>query len=63
MDNIIAKEKMLATLANHKVWRKTIQNVFEKEDLWDCLVPVEDEDGDIEEELPPPTWEIVVAKK
>ena len=42
MDNIIAKEKMLATPANHKVWRKTVPNVFEKEDLWDCLVPAED---------------------
>ena len=64
MDNIIAKEKMLATPANHKVWRKTVQNVFEKEDLWDCLVPVEDEDGDIEEESQPPTrQEIVTARK
>ena len=64
MDNIIAKEKMLATRANHKVWRKTFHNVFEKEDLWDCLVPAKDEDGDIEEELPSPTrQEIVAAKK
>jgi hypothetical protein len=63
MDNIIAKEKMLAIAANHKVWRKALQNAFEKEDIWDCLVPVEDEDGDIKE-LPPTTrQEIVVAKK
>ena len=63
MDNIISKEKILATQANHKVWRKTIQNVFEKEDLWDCLVPIEDEDGDIEEELPPPTWQEIIATR
>jgi len=63
MDNIIPKEKMLATPANHEVWRKRVQNVFEKEDLWDCLVPLELEDGDVEEELPPPTWQEVVASR
>ena len=40
-----------------------MQNVFEKEDLWDCLVPVEDEDGDPEEESPSPTRQEIVASR
>jgi hypothetical protein len=43
------------------MWRKTVQNVFEKEELWDCLVPIEDEDLDIEEELVSPTRQEIVA--
>ena len=43
---------------------RQFQNVFEKEDLWDCSVHVEDEDGDIEEEAQPPTrQEIIAARK
>ena len=38
MDSVIAKEKLLEGPSNFKViWRDVVQNVFEKEDLWDLL--------------------------
>jgi hypothetical protein len=52
LDNVIAKEKMLASPSNYKVWKTTMRNVFEKEDLWDCIEPFEEEpesEGEMEE--------------
>ena len=48
LDHVISKERMLSSPANYKAWKTTVQNVFEKEDLWDCLEPYKDleiEDG------------------
>jgi hypothetical protein len=59
LDNVIAKEKMLASPSNYKVWRTTVRNVFEKEDLWDCIEPIEEEENgsggemdEVDEEAP-----------
>jgi hypothetical protein len=48
LDNVIAKEKMLSSPSNYKVWRTIVRNVFEKEDLWDCIEPFEEEDHESE---------------
>jgi hypothetical protein len=45
MDNIIAKEKLLDGPLNFKIWRDVVENVFEKEDLYDLLGADDDSDG------------------
>lgn len=50
MDNAIVKEKLLEGLSNLRVWRDTIQNVYEKENLWDLL---ESKEEDLEDEREP----------
>ena len=47
MYNVIAKEIFLERHANFRVWRDTIQNVYEKEDIWDLLEP---EEKDLEDD-------------
>ena len=47
MDSVIVKEKLLEGPYNLRVWRDTIHNVHEKEDLWDLLEP---EEEDLEDE-------------
>lgn len=37
LDIVISKDKMLASPANYKLWRTTMEHVFEKEDLWDVF--------------------------
>jgi transposase InsO family protein len=44
MDNVIGKEKLLEGPSNFKVWKDVVQNVFEKEDLWDLLDPDDSDD-------------------
>jgi hypothetical protein len=48
MDNVIAKEKLLDGPSNFKAWHDVVQNVFEKEDLWDLLEREDDGSGDEE---------------
>jgi hypothetical protein len=48
MDNVIAREKLLDGPSNFKVWHDVVQNVFEKEDLWDLLEPEDEGSGDEE---------------
>jgi hypothetical protein len=45
MDNIIAKEKLLDGPSNFKIWRDVVENVFEKEDLYDLLGADDESDG------------------
>jgi hypothetical protein len=45
MDNIIAKDKLLDGPSNFKIWRDVVENVFEKEDLYDLLEPDDDSDS------------------
>lgn len=46
LDIVISKDKMLASPANYKLWKTTMAHVFEKEDLWDCMEPSQDETAD-----------------
>jgi hypothetical protein len=48
MDNVIAKEKLLEGPSNFKAWNDVVQNVFEKEDLWDLLETKDEDSGDEE---------------
>ena len=43
MHDVIAIENLLEGPYNLRVWRDTDQNVYEKEDLWDLLVPKEED--------------------
>ena len=47
MDSVIAKEKLLDGPSNFRAWRDVVQNVFEKEALWDLIEP-EDSESEIE---------------
>ena len=49
MDNVIAKEKLLDGPSNFRAWRDIVQNVFEKEDLWD-LIKSKNLESEIEED-------------
>ena len=42
MHDVIAIENLLQGPYNSRVWRDTVQNVYEKEDLWDLLEPEEE---------------------
>lgn len=42
MHDVIAIENLLQGPSNSRVWRDTVQNVYEKEDLWDLLEPEEE---------------------
>ena len=40
LDIVISRDRMLASPANYKLWRTTMEHVFEKEDLWDFFEPI-----------------------
>lgn len=44
LDFVISRDKMLASQANYKLWKTTMEHVFEKEDLWDCIETMDNKD-------------------
>lgn len=44
LDIVISRDKMLASPANYKLWKATMEYVFEKEDLWDCIKTIVSEE-------------------
>ena len=45
LDIIISRDQMLASPANYKLWRTTMEHVFEKEDLRDFFEPMTSQTG------------------
>lgn len=44
LDIVIIKNKMLASLTNYKLWKTTIEHVFKKEDLWNCIKTIDNKE-------------------
>lgn len=42
LDIVSLRDKMLASLANYRLCKTTMEHVFEKEDLWNCIKSIDD---------------------